>query len=60
MLLNEGIQSLSGVKEIYVDVEKDNTIGKTFYERKGFQIVKEYDDNFNGHILRTVRMVLEV
>ena len=44
--------------EIYIDVEDENIIGKTFYEAKGFKIIKKFDDNFDGHILKTVRMCL--
>lgn len=59
-LLQEGIKALSGVKAIYLDVEKENKIGKIFYEAKGFTVVGEFDDNFDGHILKTLRMVLKV
>ncbi|AOV07985.1 GNAT family N-acetyltransferase [Sporosarcina ureilytica] len=59
-LLQKGIKELENVKEIYIDVEKENNIGKTFYEAKGFKTVKEYDDNFDGHILKTVQMCLTV
>ncbi|MBM7661065.1 ribosomal protein S18 acetylase RimI-like enzyme [Bacillus mesophilus] len=59
-LLQEGIKELKGVKEIYINVERDNNIGKTFYEAKGFMVVKEFDDDFEGHILKTVRMVLQL
>ena len=59
-MLQQGIDNLDGIKEIYINVEKDNKIGKTFYEVKGFQVVKEFDDEFDGHILKTVRMVLKV
>lgn len=57
-LLNAGIEKLRDVKEIHLDVEKDNTIGTTFYKAKGFKTVDEYDDNFDGHMLKTVRMAL--
>lgn len=57
-LLNAGIEKLDNVKEIHRDVEKENRIGKTFYEAKGFKAVKEYDDDFDGNILKTVRMLL--
>ncbi|MFD2655992.1 GNAT family N-acetyltransferase [Gracilibacillus thailandensis] len=57
-LLDKGIQKLQAVKEIYVDVEKENSIGRHFYDAKGFQEVEEFDDNFDGHILKTIRMVL--
>jgi len=59
-LLQLGIESLSGVKEILVDVEQENAIGLRFYQAKGFKVVEEYDDVFDGHILKTVRLVLKV
>lgn len=59
-LLKEGLKLLDGVKEIYINVEKENEIGKNFYLAKGFNIVDEFDDDFDGHILKTLRMVLEV
>lgn len=59
-LLDHGITSLRHVKKIYVDVEKDNKIGTSFYQAKGFQTINEYDDDFDGHMLKTVRMCLEL
>ena len=59
-LLEEGIQRLNGVQEIHLNVEKNNRIGMNFYEAKGFREVSEFDDDFDGHILKTVRMVLKV
>ena len=59
-LLQKGIDVLDGIKEIYINVERENKIGKTFYEAKGFEVVKEFDDEFDGHILKPVRMVLKV
>lgn len=59
-LLQKGINELEGVVEIYINVERDNEIGKSFYDAKGFQVLKEFDDDFEGHILKTVRMVLNV
>lgn len=59
-LLQRGIDDLVGLKEMYIDVEKENTIGKTFYEAKGFKTVKEYDDHFDGHILKTIQMCYTV
>lgn len=57
-LLTAGFEKLKDVKEIHLDVEKENVIGASFYKSKGFKAVKEHDDNFDGHILKTVRMVL--
>ncbi|ATH93126.1 GNAT family acetyltransferase [Bacillus glycinifermentans] len=59
-LLHEGIKRLKDAGKIFVDVEKDNQIGITFYKAKGFEVVSEYDEDFEGHILRNVRMVLHV
>ncbi|WP_059173090.1 GNAT family N-acetyltransferase [Bacillus sp. FJAT-27445] len=59
-LLNEGIAKSNGVKEIYINVERDNAIGRAFYEAKGFKVVQELEEDFEGHILKTIRMVLEV
>jgi ribosomal protein S18 acetylase RimI-like enzyme len=59
-LLQEGIEKLQGVREIHLSVEKNNTASKSFYEAKGFEVVSEFDEDFAGHMLRTVRMVLKV
>ncbi|WP_066287779.1 GNAT family N-acetyltransferase [Bacillus sp. FJAT-29937] len=58
-LLSEGIHQIEGINEVYINVEKDNHIGRNFYDAKGFTLVSEFDDNFDGHILKTVRMVLK-
>ena len=58
--LTAGIERLPGVKEIQVNVEKRNTIGMNFYEAKGFQTIDEFDENFDGHVLKTLRMTFVV
>ncbi|CAD2079250.1 N-acetyltransferase [Jeotgalicoccus coquinae] len=57
-LLNTGVKKLENLKEIQLDVEKENIIGTAFYKAKGFKTVDEYDENFGSHILKTVRMEL--
>lgn len=59
-LLKKGIKHLEAAKEIYVNVEKENEIGKNFYQANGFKLVETFDDDFDGHILKTLRMVLEI
>jgi ribosomal protein S18 acetylase RimI-like enzyme len=59
-LLQKGMNELEDVKEIFINVEKENKIGKTFYEAKGFKVVKEFNDDFDGHMLKTIRMVLKI
>lgn len=59
-LLQQAITQLDGLKDIYINVEKDNTIGMNFYKAKGFEVIDEFDEDFDGHILKTVRMVLKI
>lgn len=59
-LLYEGISRLDSAKELFVNVEKDNKIGSNFYHAKGFEFVTEFNDDFEGHTLKTVRMVLKL
>lgn len=60
LLIDYVINTINDVKEIYLNVEKENMIGRTFYESKGFETIDEFDDNFDGHILKTVRMLYKV
>jgi len=59
-LLNEGIHNIEGLKEIRLEVEKENKIGMSFYKAKGFDVVEEYDEDFDGHNLKTVIMKLDI
>ncbi len=59
-LLNEGIHNIDGLKEIRLEVEKENKIGMSFYKAKGFDVVEEYDEDFDGHKLKTVIMKLDI
>ncbi|WP_313234994.1 GNAT family N-acetyltransferase [Sporosarcina ureae] len=55
-LIQKGIEVLGEMREIVVEVEKENLVGRKFYEAIGFETVKEYDDHFDGHILKTIQM----
>ncbi len=57
--LRAGIDQF-GLRELHLNVEKNNQIGMNFYHAKGFEVVAEYDDNLEGHMLNTVRMVLRL
>lgn len=59
-LIQQAVKELKGIKEIYINVERDNKNGMNFYKAKGFKIVKESDVEFDGHILKQVRMVKNV
>lgn len=58
--LEEGIKRLENVKEIHLNVEKDNHLGRRFYEAKGFSVIAEYEEDFAGHVLNTMQMALKV
>src|SRR5699024_10475707 len=59
-LLQRGIKELKNLQEVWIDVEKANTVGRAFYDSKGFQLIKEFEDHFDGHVLQTLRMCLVV
>lgn len=44
----------------FINVEKDNVIGTRFYKSKGFEAASKFEDVFDGHILKTLRMYLKV
>lgn len=50
-LLKEGIKLSAGVKEIYIDVEQENGVGRSFYQTKGFTTVDKFDEDFNFQLL---------
>ena len=57
-LLEYGCKQLHP-NQVFVEVESDNIKGKSFYMKKGFTVVGTFDDNFDGHILKTIRMSLK-
>ena len=59
-LLRKGIITLEGVKKIYINVESENKTGKAFYTAKGFAVVDAFEEDFDGYMLKTLRMVLHV
>ena len=61
LLLKEGLTSLSGnnIARLYVVVEKDNQIGRRFYEKKGFMQVKEFVFPLKDQSLPLVEYVLD-
>ncbi|MCG3418626.1 GNAT family N-acetyltransferase [Oceanobacillus sp. M65] len=59
-LLAKGIHELKGATELFINVEENNELGKSFYIAKGFQVHSTFDEELDGHILKTVRMVKEI
>ncbi len=59
-LLQAGIKELKNVERLYVNVETKNKIGYNFYQAYGFLVIDEFNDWFEGHMLKTTRMCLTV
>jgi GNAT superfamily N-acetyltransferase len=59
-LLKAGIEELGRVNRLFVVVEKDNIIGCRFYNSQGFVSVNEFEEQLDGHILKLIKMVLEI
>lgn len=59
-LLQQGIQMFSEIKSLIVCVERENTTGMSFYQARGFVRIAEYDDLFDGHILKTIKLSLKL
>lgn len=57
-LIAHSIEPIKNFEKIFLEVEKDNINAVNFYKKLGFKIVDEYNDDFDGHILRTLRMSL--
>lgn len=59
-LLKEGITKLKNAEKVFVDVEKENSLGINFYKAKGFVVLHEFDDNLYDHHTKMLRMYLEI
>ncbi|MCM3088811.1 Ribosomal protein S18 acetylase RimI [Bhargavaea ginsengi] len=56
-LLESGIAELKDAERLYLTVERDNEKGRRFYERHGFSIADEFEEEFGGHTLSSIRMM---
>ncbi|HDR7611732.1 TPA: GNAT family N-acetyltransferase [Bacillus mycoides] len=59
-LLQKGITTLKGIRKMYIHVEAENEKGKRFYEAKGFAALEQFEEDFEGHLMQTIRMVLYI
>lgn len=59
-LLQAGMKELKDVERLYVNVETENIIGYSFYQAYGFLVIDEFNDWFEGHMLKTTRMCMTV
>lgn len=59
-LFEAGLDLLHDALQLFVYVECDNMIGRTFYEAKGFELVEEFEELFQGYPLHTAQYVYYV
>ena len=58
-LLQVGIEQLQPT-QVFINVEAENRIGRQFYNAKGFQVIEKFNEVFDGHQLKKVRMSLNL
>jgi ribosomal protein S18 acetylase RimI-like enzyme len=58
-LLDAALQALPDVSTLFVRVERDNLIGRRFYEAKGFVVVEEIVEQIAGQALHLILMRLD-
>ncbi|UBH15494.1 GNAT family N-acetyltransferase [Macrococcus armenti] len=59
-LLEYGISKLEQVRNIDVIVEKANIKGYNFYKKLGFEVLDEFEEDFDGHMLKSIKMRLKL
>ncbi|MCR8633865.1 GNAT family N-acetyltransferase [Paenibacillus radicis (ex Xue et al. 2023)] len=59
-LIQRGLNDLTGITCLFLNVERENHAGIAFYTSKGFSKVNDSEEAFNGYTLKTTRMVLNL
>lgn len=59
-LLEYGISKLEQIRNIDVIVEKANIKGYNFYKKLGFEVLDEFEEDFDGHMLKSIKMRLRL
>lgn len=59
-LLNEGLNNAQNALKVFINVEKENETGITFYKAKDFKELMEFEDDLEGHVTVMVRMVKDL
>lgn len=52
-LLEAGLKSFDEYKELYVEVASNNEHARAFYDKTGFELVREYDEELFGETVTT-------
>ena len=60
MLFKEALSILQDAHQLFVYVDERNTIGRTFYEKHGFELLDVFEENFEGHPVVTAQYVYHI
>ncbi|WP_414042181.1 GNAT family N-acetyltransferase [Macrococcus animalis] len=52
-LLEAGLETFDKYKELFVEVASNNEHARAFYEKTGFELVREYDEELFGETVTT-------
>lgn len=56
-LFEAGLERLTEAQQLFVYVECANVKARNFYEAKGFELLEEFEDLFQGYTLHTAKYV---
>lgn len=59
-LFEAGLELIQDAQQLFVYVECDNMSGRNFYEAKGFELLSEFEELFQGYPLYTAQYVYYV
>lgn len=59
-LFEAGLELIEDAHQLFVYVECDNVNGRNFYEAKGFELIEEFEELFQGYALHTAQYVYYV
>ncbi|MDW0118032.1 GNAT family N-acetyltransferase [Sporosarcina thermotolerans] len=56
-LFDQSICMLEDAKQLFVYVDSRNTVGRSFYEKQGFELIDVFEETFEGYPVETAQYV---
>lgn len=56
-LIQTALAKLANAKQLFVYIDEQNSLGRTFYEKQGFQLVDTFAETFEGYPVETAQYV---
>lgn len=54
------VSMLQGARQLAVYVDRQNIIGRSFYEKQGFELIEVFEEYFEGYPVETVQYVYHI